>query len=119
MQEKRILLVDDEAFILDTYSSLLKETGYSVFTASSGRIALEVLPQQSFDLVITDLAMEDGDGFTLIDELQETSPHIPIIVFTGRKYKNGKDFVSLLGADELIQKPCRNELFISCVKNSL
>ena len=119
MQEKRILLVDDEKFILDTYSSLLGERGYSVTTAYSGRNALEVFPNQPFDLVITDLAMEDGDGITLIDELQETSPHIPIIVFTGRKYKNGKEFVSLLGANELIQKPCSNDLFISSVKNFL
>ena len=119
MREKRILLVDDEAFILDTYSSLLEEKGYTVATACSGRKAFEVFSCCSFDLLITDLAMDDGDGFTLIDEIQDIAPYTPIIVFTGRKYTNSKKFITLLGANELIQKPCSNELFISCVSNSL
>jgi len=119
MLQKRILLVDDESIILETYSSLLSEKGFSVVTASSGREALERFSRDSFDLVITDLAMPDGDGFKLLEEIKEISPHTPVIVFTGKIYRAVKEFVALLGANELLEKSCSTELFISCIKESL
>jgi len=119
MLQKRILLVDDESIILETYSSLLSEKGFSVVTASSGREALERFSRDSFDLVITDLAMPDGDGFKLLEEIKEISPHTPVIVFTGKIYRAVKEFVALLGANELLEKSCNTELFISCIKESL
>lgn len=119
MSEKKILLVDDEHIILETYSSLLSEKGFSVVTACSGREALEAFCRQPFDLVITDLAMPDGDGFALLEEIKGRSPHTPVIVFTGKIYRAVKEFVALLGAYELIEKSCSTELFVSCVKESL
>jgi DNA-binding NtrC family response regulator len=119
MLEKKILLVDDENVILETYSSLLSEKGFSVVTARSGREALERFSNDSFDLVITDLAMPDGDGFKLLEEIKEQSPHTPVIVFTGKIYRAVKEFVALLGANELLEKSCSTELFISRIKESL
>ena len=119
MLKKRILLVDDENIILETYSSLLSEKGFSVVTATSGREALETFSHNSFDLVITDLAMPDGDGFKLLEEIKEISPHTPVIVFTGKIYRAVKEFVALLGANELLEKSCSTELFISRIKESL
>ena len=119
MLGKKILLVDDEGFILTTYSILLGENGFPVVTAPSGRKALEEFTRNSFDLVITDLAMPDGDGFTLIDEIKEESPHTPIIALTGKPSESVSKYVALLGANVLLEKPCSNEVFISCVKNLL
>ena len=116
---KKILLVDDEPVILETYSALLSEKGFSVVTASSGREALKTFSGNSFDLVITDLAMPDGDGFKLLEEIKEISPHTPVIVFTGKIYRAVKEFVALLGANELLEKSCSTELFISRIKESL
>jgi DNA-binding NtrC family response regulator len=119
MQGNRILLVDDEEIILDTYSSLLSERGYTIVTANSGRKALNEFSHQPFDLVITDLAMKDGDGLTLLEDIKERSPDTPVIILTGKKHKIVSEFVSLLGAYALIEKPCSNEIFLSCVRNSL
>lgn len=119
MHGKRILLVDDEETILETYSLLLGEKGYAVVTAKNGTAALEEFCRDSFDLVITDLAMPGGDGFKLLEEIKGRSPSTPVIVFTGKRYKAVKEFVSLLGANELIEKSCSNENFISHVKDSL
>ena len=116
---KKILLVDDESVILETYSCLLSEKGFLVVTARSGREALETFSGNSFDLVITDLAMPDGDGFKLLEEIKEISPHTPVIVFTGKVYRAVKEFVALLGANELLEKSCSTELFISRIKESL
>jgi len=119
MSDKRILLVDDEKIILDTYPSLLSEKGYTVVIADSGRKAFDEFLHQPFDLVITDLAMTDGDGLTLLENIKEISPNTPVIVLTGKRYKIVSEFVSLLGASALIEKPCSNEIFLSRVRNSL
>ena len=121
MLEKKILLVDDEETILQTYALLLEENGHHVVTANCGRKALEEFFSQSFDLVITDLTMPDLDGFTVIEEVKSNSPATPVITFTGNGhgYKSVQQYVLLLGACALIEKSCSNEVFISCVRNSL
>ena len=116
---KKILLVDDEPIILETYSCLLSEKGFAVVTAHSGREALETFSYDTFDLVITDLAMPDGDGCKLLEEIKEISPQTLVIVFTGKVYRAVKEFVALLGANELLEKSCSTELFISRIKESL
>ena len=116
---KKILLVDDEEMILNTYASLLGERGYCVVTATCGRKALEEFFTHSFDLVITDLAMSDIDGFTVIEEVKKMSPDTPVIAFTGKCYKNVKEYVSLLGASALVEKTCSIDTFISFVRSSL
>ena len=121
MLEKKILLIDDEESILQTYALFLEENGYCVVTADCGRKALEEFFSQSFDLVITDLTMPDIDGFNVIEEVKNNSPNTPVITFTGNGhgYKSVKEYVSLLGSCALIEKSCCNEAFISCVKNAL
>jgi len=83
--DKRIVLVDDEEIILNTYCSLLGEEGYDVITADSGSKALEMFYQQPFDLVITDLAMMGEDGLSLLEKIKTISPATPLIVFTGTR----------------------------------
>lgn len=121
MPEKKILLVDDEECILQTYALLLEENGYAVVTANCGRKALEEFFSQSFDLVITDLTMPDLDGFAVIEEVKNSSPKTPVITFTGNGhgYKSVKEYVYLLGASALIEKSCSNEFFISSVRDFL
>jgi DNA-binding NtrC family response regulator len=65
--------------------------------------------------------MPDVDGFTVIEEVKDTSPDTPVITFTGNGYgyKSVKAYLSLLGSCALIEKSCSNEAFISCVRNSL
>jgi DNA-binding NtrC family response regulator len=116
---KKILLVDDEEVILNTYAALLGERGYAVVTACCGRQALEEFFSHSFDLVITDLAMADIDGFTVIEEVKKLSPGTPVIAFTAKCYKNVKEYVSLLGASALLEKTCSIETFITSVNSSL
>ncbi len=116
---KKILLVDDEEVILNTYATLLGERGYAVVTACCGRKALEEFFSHSFDLVITDLAMSDIDGFTVIEEIKRLSPGTPVIAFTAKCYKNVKEYVSLLGASAVVEKTCSIETFITHVASSL
>ena len=119
MLGKNILLVDDERVIRSTYALLLGEHGYTVVTADCKKKALAAFLSHSFDLVITDLVMSGGDGFRLIEEIKDTSPHTPVIAFTGKLSTSVSEYVTLVGADGVIEKTCTTARFISCVRHSL
>jgi len=120
MLQKRILLVDDEVNILETYCSLLTEKGFSVVTADSVKNARKEFFKSQFDLVITDLGMREENGFALVEEIKEKSSNTPVIMFTGSmKTKLLSEYLSILGVYAMIQKTCRDNAFISCVMRSL
>jgi DNA-binding NtrC family response regulator len=120
MLKKRILLVDDEENILDTYCSLLSKKGFNVVTSDSVRKARKEFFKNQFDLVITDLGMIEYNGFTLVEDIKEKSPNTPVIVFTGSmKTKILIEYLSLLGVYAIIEKGNSVKDLISCVMSSL
>jgi len=82
-QNARILLVDDEASIRVTLGALLERTGYDVTPAAGGAQALDLLDQQAFDLLLTDLRMPEIDGMQVVAAARQRQPDVAIIVFTG------------------------------------
>ena len=83
MTKKHILLVDDEAAVRALLCEVLGNAGYRVSEASSPRIALAMAGAERPDLVITDLQMDETDGFEFIDALHAVAPKLPIILLTG------------------------------------
>jgi len=118
MTKKKALLIDDNETILNTYSSLLREEGYCVVTAKSGIRVLRELCHHSFDLVIIDLAMKNGGGFTILGVIKVLSPDIPLIVFLNGRSEIARKSVSLLKTCTLIEKPCNHEMLISSIRSS-
>ncbi|WP_028567172.1 hybrid sensor histidine kinase/response regulator [Salisaeta longa] len=106
-QGERILVVDDEAFILDTAKQTLEDAGYAVETAGSGTAALERLDATGpdrFDALITDLRMPGMDGFELIRAARERSADLPIIAASG--LADGRTDQALdAGAQTFLAKP--------------
>ena len=119
MNEKKFLLVDEEKIILDTYSFLLSKEGYRVVATNSGRKALEKLHQQPFDIVITDLAIKNENGCTVLEEVKTIFPTIPVIVLTNNVSEIVRQFTSMLGACGLIEKPISYEILVSCIRSFL
>ena len=80
-----ILLVDDEPGVRNILTALLTASGYNVMKASSGSEALSVFDarRQEIALVLTDVTMADGDGFTLIHELRNRNTKIPLMMMSG------------------------------------
>jgi len=118
MTTKKALLIDADETILNTYSCLMREEGYFVVTAKSGIRALKAFYQHSFDLVITDLAMNNGGGFTILGVIKVLSPNTPLLVFINRKSEIARKSVSLLRACTLIEKPCNYKMFLSFIRSS-
>lgn len=82
-QPAQLLVVDDEANIRLTLSTLLERAGYAVTVASSGEEAVVLLKQRSFDLMLVDLKMPGMDGMQVVSKVRELGLDMAIIILTG------------------------------------
>jgi signal transduction histidine kinase len=106
-QAARLLVVDDEENILFTISEVLRLEGYEVTLAASGREAVSTLDAgATYDLVLTDLHMEDGDGLLLLEEVRRRSPLTITIVLTGFAAVESAIAALRQGAYDYLTKPC-------------
>ncbi len=78
-----LLLVDDEANILASLIRLLRPMGYRIFTAESGAQGLEILAQQSIDLVVSDMRMPEMNGVQFLEQVRQQWPETMRILLTG------------------------------------
>jgi len=101
-----ILLVDDDDSVLVTMQAILEMDGYTVTPAANGASALTNLRWHTYDLVLTDLRMEDVDGLAVLAEVRRTSPETVAIMLTG--YASVESAVTALreGAYAYLIKPC-------------
>ncbi|MGD9055285.1 MAG: response regulator [Desulfobacterales bacterium] len=108
MEEYSILLVDDDPFILEGIGADLESQGFELTEADSGDRALELLAEQKFDLVITDLVMENVDGIQVLKEAKALHPDTMVIILTG--YGNMASAIEALRheADDYLLKPCES-----------
>ncbi|MBW1860270.1 MAG: endopeptidase La, partial [Deltaproteobacteria bacterium] len=80
---QRILVVDDEKMTRMNLNHVLTKDGYEVFVASSGSEALRLLEKGSFDVILTDLKMEEVDGLTVLEKAKAKDPTTEVIIITG------------------------------------
>jgi len=85
---KKILVVDDDFNIRYLMSKILKDRGYSVYTAEDGISALRILGIERFNVLITDLKMPNMDGIELFNRVKELYPQMHVIFLTGSEYIN-------------------------------
>lgn len=105
MKQEKVLLVDDEVIILETVGDDLREAGYTVAQANSGAEGLRQFKSGDFDLVISDLMMDEVDGFGVLREVKRISPETPVIIITGYPSSKAAKEALLLGANDIIIKP--------------
>jgi CheY-like chemotaxis protein len=104
---ERILLVDDEDYIVKLGSKILQRLGYSVTTRTSSLEALELFRAKpdAFDLLITDMSMPNMTGDRLSIEVLNIRPHLPIILCTGYSQKMSEEAASEIGIQAFAYKP--------------
>ncbi len=102
-----LLIVDDNESSLNLLSHQLRKQGHQTRTASSGRQALEMMAEQSPDLVLLDLLMSDMNGFEVLQVMRkdEKLRAIPVIVVTGLQDKEGAARCIEVGAFDILIKP--------------
>ena len=107
MEQRSILVADDEASMRDLLRLLLESEGYRVFTAVNGREALDIFAQHQdeISLIIQDLKMPEMEGTTLLRHFKEKAPDVPVVIITAfSTWDNAVDAMRL-GAYDYIRKP--------------
>jgi DNA-binding response OmpR family regulator len=104
--EHRVLLVDDDAAVLEMMTHLLSRKGFDVVAATSVTEALGLIATQKFDVLITDLHMPNpGDGFTVITAMRHSQPDALTMLVSGYPDIQSAMAAIVLEADEIIVKP--------------
>ena len=117
-REDRVLVVDNEANILEMTHETLRNAGYQVVTAPGGEEALERLATHSIDVMVTDLMMPNLDGFELIQTARERYPNLPIIAASG--LADGRSDEALdAGAQTFLSKPFTADKLERAIESAL
>jgi signal transduction histidine kinase len=105
-KEARLLVVDDEESLRITTAAIFEREGYIVDTASSGDEAIDLLSKADYDLVLTDLHMEGGDGISVLNRIRQQAPLTISVVLTG--FASVESAIAALqeGAYDYLIKPC-------------
>ncbi len=114
----RILLVEDDAWIVKSLTEFLRGEGFEVDQAEGQKMALEKLDTESYELVLLDVSLKDGNGFSVCSAIKQEKD-LPVIFLTasGDEYSvvTGLD----LGADDYIAKPFRPRELVSRIRSVL
>lgn len=102
---RRILIVDDEQFMVHTLAKILELMGYDVLSALGGQEAYRLFTQQKVDLVVSDLHMPDMNGLELLTSIKTQNPEIPVILVTGYGVENARAVAAAWKADGFLGKP--------------
>lgn len=110
---KSILIVEDSGTTRAMIRAVIEDMGedFNTLEAATGFEALKMLPQESFDLIITDINMPDVNGLELINFVR-TNPnynHVPIVIVTTEKSAEDKERGLALGASAYVTKPFKAE----------
>jgi DNA-binding NtrC family response regulator len=119
-KEKRsMLVIDDDASILRTFSRIFEKNGYNVATAKTGKEAQEKLERSGFDATLLDLRLSDMSGIDLLQKIHKTAPKMVKIVLTGMPNDENISQASAKGADIFLAKPVRPELLLALLEEKL
>jgi signal transduction histidine kinase/CheY-like chemotaxis protein len=108
--EKTVLVVDDDAFVLESARLLLESIGFATISARSGREALEIFDsqQQTIHVVLLDLTMPGVSGDAVLRELRKRAPELPIVLCSGFSEEDAGRLPIHDGISLFLQKPFRS-----------
>ncbi len=104
-RKTKIMLVDDEAIVGKRLKPSLEKKGYEVEVFGDGRAAIERVDQEAFDIVVTDVRMDDIDGIQVLEHVQAKSPETKVIIITGYATVEIAREALVKGAFDFIAKP--------------
>jgi len=115
----KILIVDDEASILDSLTGILEDEGYEVITASSGEDALVKYSSVYPDVILLDVWMPGIDGVETLKQLREKSDNVPVIMISGHSNIDVAVQALKVGAYDFLEKPLSLDKVIILVKRAI
>jgi DNA-binding NtrC family response regulator len=119
MKKSSLLLVDDDRRVLESMADWLRGQGYDLDTASRYGDALESLRRKTYDLVLTDVRLGDGDGFDLLEQCRRNWPGMQVILLTGYGSPDGAIEAIRAGAFDYLTKPLIDDELLMAVERAL
>jgi len=119
MSRGYILVVDDEVSILQTLRRALSLEGYVVDVAGGFALAQEKLDKNSYDLLLLDVALPDGDGVQLLEKLRASGNATPAVMMSGHATVDTAVRATRLGASDFLEKPLSTDRLLLIVENTL
>jgi DNA-binding response OmpR family regulator len=114
---KRILLVDDDAEIVESLRLALEANGYNVLVARDGNQGLALSERENPDLVILDMMMPKRSGFLVLEKMRRThDTPMRVIMITANEGSRHKAYAEMLGVDDYIRKPFPMDRLIESVQ---
>jgi len=115
----RLLVVDDDAALLELNRAVLTNQGYEVETADSALAAMELLKRQPYDLVLSDINMPEMNGLEFTEAVMEIHPDLPIVLITGfGDVEMAKEAIQR-GAMDFLHKPISVKNLPSVIEQNL
>jgi two-component system phosphate regulon sensor histidine kinase PhoR len=118
-QAIRILLVDDEAMIRQSWNRLLSARGFQLLEAENGQAALDVLSKNSIDLILLDLKMPVMGGEEFLRVIRASHPDVPVIIITGHGTLDTAVECMKKGAYDFITKPFEIDHFLLTIDKAI
>jgi DNA-binding response OmpR family regulator len=113
---KKILIIEDDATIVDGLQTAFQFHGFDVLTAADSETGLPMVDRGKPDLVILDIMLPGLDGFETCKRIRRQDRHIPIIMLTARSQESDKLLGFELGADDYVTKPFSARELVARVK---
>jgi len=106
MPERKVLVVEDDDFLLEMYSTKLELEGFKVYNATNGIQGLKVAQREIPDLILLDLNLPEMDGFEVLEHLKSSpdTKNVLVVVLTNYSQKDHIDRCLDLGADDYLIK---------------
>lgn len=111
-----ILVVDDDKNTRKLYQAILEAENYTVFTASNGEDALDVMDTNHIDLIVLDIMMPKMDGYEFTEILRQNDNMLPILMISAKQLPEDKYKGFLAGTDDYITKPVDQEEMLLRIK---
>ena len=109
----KILIVEDDRELSQLFAHVLSKHGYSVKTADNGKIALEAIDEEYFDLIISDIMMPVMNGYELVSSLRDGGNTTPVLMITAKDAFDDMRMGFLSGTDDFMVKPINvNEMVL-------
>jgi len=119
MAEFAVMVVDDEEGIRESLSGIFEDEGYSVFTASSGEEALNILKEKSPDLMLLDVWLPGIDGIQTLNEIKNLKPDLPVVMISGHGNIELAVKATRTGAYDFLEKPLSLERVLLVANRAL
>mgnify|MGYP001816528483 FL=1 len=118
MQDKRVLLIEDEPNIIEAIRFILSRAGWRVDTHSDGKTALEAVQTRSPDLVILDVMLPNRSGYDVLNDIRadDAIREVPVLMLTARGQKKDRELAEKLGANKFMTKPFSNGEMLDTVR---